>query len=95
MHVFNEISPDLSLEIAYSIPLSVVQHVEELSSFGESRKRPAVNFNASRMLDDEVYDLMQDLSTRRFDFEAKLIESEVGQEHTSEMIIFYFFVCMC
>jgi hypothetical protein len=38
VHVLNEISPDLSLEMADSISLSVVQHVEDLSFFGESRK---------------------------------------------------------
>ncbi len=60
--------------MANSISLSVVQYVEELSSFGESRKRHAIKFNASRMLDDEVYGLMQDLSTRQFNFVAKLID---------------------
>ena len=95
VHVVQEISPDLSLEIADSISLSVVQHLEELSSFGDSRKRPAVKFNASRMLDDEVYDLMQDRSTRQFNFVAKLREPEDGQEHTCKIIYLYFIVLLC
>ncbi len=95
VHVLKEISFDLSLEMADSISLSVVQHVEEISSFGESKKRPKVKFNASRMYDDEVYDLMQDMSTRQFDFVVTLIEPEVGQEQTSEIIVCIVFVCIC
>ncbi len=47
------------------------------------------------MLDDEVYDLMQDISTRQFDYVVTLIEPEVGQEHTNEMIILIVFVFIC
>ena len=86
VHVIGENNPDLSLESADSIAVSVVQHIEELRSFGESRKRPAVKFNASRMIDDEVYDMMQDLSTRQFDFEVKLAEpDEASQAHAGDL----------
>jgi hypothetical protein len=61
----------------------VVQHVAKISAYDESRKRPAVNFNASRMLDGDVYDLIHDLSTRQLDFIIKLVEHE---EHASGYI---------
>jgi hypothetical protein len=84
-HVIEENNPDLTLESADSIAVSVVQHIEELSSFGGSRKRPTVKLNVSRMIDDEVYDLMQDLSIRQFDFEVKVVgPDETSQAHTGD-----------
>jgi hypothetical protein len=57
-----------------------MQHISECDSSGESRKRPFVKINASRFLDDEVYDVMKDVPTRQFDFTVKIKEHVVPEE---------------
>ncbi len=70
VHVLKEAAPInyASLDVADEILISVVQHVDECSIGGAKR---AVKINANRMLDEEVYVVMEDVPTRQFDFVVK------------------------
>jgi hypothetical protein len=75
VHILAETNANLCLDDATEIYVSVMQHVTECDSHGESRKRPYVKISATRLLDDEVYDVMQDVPTRQFDFVVRIREA--------------------
>ena len=64
-HVLAEINSNLCLDDAEGINVTVMQHVAECDTSGVSRKRPFVKVTATRLLDDEVYDVMMDVPTRQ------------------------------
>ena len=67
LHVLQESAPINHAKIDNSdeISLSVVQHIDECSIGGAKK---VVKINATRMLDEEVYVVMEDVPTRQFDF---------------------------
>jgi hypothetical protein len=80
LHVLEEAAPInyANLDDADEISIYVVQHIDECSIGGAKR---AVKINANRMLDEEVYVVMEDVPTRQFDFVVKQAEVAVADAH--------------
>ena len=76
VHVLKDRNSNLCLDDAAEIVVTVMEHVSECDSSGVSRKRPFVKITATRLLDDEVYDVMMDVPTRQFDFIVKVREGK-------------------
>ncbi len=62
---FRPVSSRNYLDDAKGINVTMMHHVDECDTSGASRKRSFVNITATRLLDDEVYDVMMDVPTRQ------------------------------
>ena len=59
---------------AESIKVHVVEHIDEVTSSGGKRKRTLGRTDASDLLDEGVYETMNDCCTREFIYEVKPVE---------------------
>jgi hypothetical protein len=80
VHILEVINSNLCLDDANEINVTVMQHIDECDTSGVSRKRPFVKVIATRLLNDEVYDVMMDVPTRQFDLIVKNRESVASRE---------------
>jgi len=92
--VLDEVDPSLSLDNAEAIYVNVVQDVVECGPSGETKKRHSSKINANRLLDDEIYDVMNDVPTRQFDFIVKPVDPSETRpgEHTNLFYAISYFV---
>ncbi len=67
MHVLKEVAPlnHGSLDNAYRISLYAVQNIDECNICGTKRM---AKVNATRIFDENVYVVMEDVPTRQFSF---------------------------
>jgi hypothetical protein len=78
-HVVNKVNPLLySLDNAESIAVSLVEHIDEVTSSGGKRKRILGRTCATDLLDEGVYEIMHDCSTREFIFHVSPVEVREG-----------------
>ena len=70
-HVVHEADANLSCPVlgdAETITVKVVEYSDEISSSGGKRKRRKDSSDATRLLDDTTYEVMEDVPTREFHF---------------------------
>jgi len=82
-HVLSEINSNLCFDDIEEINVNAMQHVDECDSTRVRRKRPFLNITATRLLDDEVYDVMMDYdlcADAQFDFIVKIREFVASKE---------------
>jgi hypothetical protein len=95
VRVLEEVDPSLSLGDAETMYVNVVQDVEECSPFGETKKRHISKTNANRVLDDEIYDVMNNVPTRQFDFIVKPVDPAASRQSRRKHLVYavpYFFM---
>jgi hypothetical protein len=85
IHVLElEAAPHRVLDEVDSISVSVTQHVDECTIGGSKR---IVKINATRMLDEEAFVIMEDVPTRNFDFVIKSVEPHENSTLSTEPIV--------
>ena len=79
VHVVNKVNARLySSDNAESINVYLVEHIAEVKSSGGERKQTLGRTCASDLLDEGVYETMDDCITREFIFNVSLVEVREG-----------------
>eukprot|EP00873_Tetraselmis_striata_P037226 jgi/Tetstr1/457490/TSEL_044072.t1 len=74
-YAVNDVDPSLSFELIEHIAVVVVEHELFISpSSGKKRQRVAGESGGSRMLQDNLWDVLEEVPTRHFKFDVTLQE---------------------
>ena len=68
VHILHVADAHRSLDDAEAVTLQIVEHIDEVISLGDKRKRTCGKTNATNLLDESVYETMHDAPTREFHY---------------------------